>query len=250
MPPGVRCSFADGGTILRNAVARLTELTGDAGYAASVLLEEQTLAANTDVSPDDVLSAERSVIAAGFAGSSPQFRQALGKVRADARRCAGDRRRTSRAGRRRGALQPAGPCAQAVSDFLQTYASEPARLVEHHRVGAVARRRQARVGDLDARSGRALHARGAGRDRHSRRRLRRHVARSRRCRSRCCPRRRPRRRRETCSTSSHAGASTNRGCAAPRPSSSRRRRASATRCRRRWRPTCRRSCRSCFLLSS
>jgi len=128
LPAGVRCTFANGGTILRNAVARLTRLTGDPGYAASVLLEEQTLAANTDVAPADVLSAERSVIAAGFGGSSPNFRQALARVGltlGDAQAIVAARLEQDDVEAR---FDPPAAASQAVSDFLQTYAAEPARL--------------------------------------------------------------------------------------------------------------------------
>jgi hypothetical protein len=48
LPPGVRCVFPDG-QIDRNAVSRMTTLTGDAGYAASVLLEQAVLKAELPV---------------------------------------------------------------------------------------------------------------------------------------------------------------------------------------------------------
>jgi hypothetical protein len=129
LAPGVRCSFADGATILRNAVARLTALTGDPGYAASVLLEQETLAANTTVSEDDVLSAERAVIAAGFAGDRARYQQAVAAAKltlGDARAILAARLEQDEVEAR---FAPAAPAAQAIADFVQTYAAQPVRLV-------------------------------------------------------------------------------------------------------------------------
>ena len=51
---------------------RFTTLTGDPGYAASVLLEQLVLGRSSRSTPKDVLSAERAVIAASFGGDRTQ----------------------------------------------------------------------------------------------------------------------------------------------------------------------------------
>jgi hypothetical protein len=129
LPPGMRCSFANGATILRNAVARMTALTGDPGYAASVLLEQETLAANSTVDENDVVSAQRAVIEASFGDSSARYQQAVSQAKltlGDARAIIAARLEQDEV---EGRFKPPAPDAQAIADFVQTYASQPARLV-------------------------------------------------------------------------------------------------------------------------
>src|SRR5262249_57464337 len=76
LPLGARCVFPDGG-IDRKAVARMTTLTGDAGYAASVLLEQAVLQAEVPIAPEVLLSAERAVIQTSFGGDRRRYWAAL-----------------------------------------------------------------------------------------------------------------------------------------------------------------------------
>jgi hypothetical protein len=129
VPPGARCVFGDGTVILRNAVSRLTALTGDPGYAASVLLEQSVLAGVQPVAPEDVLSAERAVVQASFGGDRTSYRAAL----AQAKLTLGDARAIIAARVERDRVEahftPREPTAQQIDDFVTTYANEPARLV-------------------------------------------------------------------------------------------------------------------------
>ena len=76
MPAGTRC-LTSAGSISRKEVARFTTITGDPGYAASVLLEELTLSAQQKVDYPDLLSAERAVIVAEFGGDRSKYWAAL-----------------------------------------------------------------------------------------------------------------------------------------------------------------------------
>jgi hypothetical protein len=128
VPPGARCATS-AGTIDRNAVARFTALTGNAGYAASVLLEQLVLRSQQAVDPRDVLSAERAVIAAGFGGDRTRYWAALRAAKltiADARTIIASRLERDEVEAR---LEPPAPTARQVSDFLATYRDQPVRLV-------------------------------------------------------------------------------------------------------------------------
>jgi hypothetical protein len=128
VPPGARC-LTSAGTISRNAVARYTALTGDPGYAASVLLEQLTLASQEQVAYPDLLSAERAVIAAGFDGSRTAY---WGAVRA-AKLTLGDARAIIAARLERDDvlehLKAPAPSLSAINDFLATYRDQQAEFV-------------------------------------------------------------------------------------------------------------------------
>jgi hypothetical protein len=128
VPAGARC-LTSAGSISRNAVSRFTALTGDPGYAASVLLEQLTLASKVQPSYPDVLSAERAVIQAGFGGDRTKYWAAL-RV---AKLTLGDARAiiTARLARdqvEEGMRAPA-PAHAAIVDFLATYRDLQARAV-------------------------------------------------------------------------------------------------------------------------
>lgn len=128
LPPGVRCTFEDG-QILRNAVSRLTSLTGDAGYAASVLFEQAVLGVEQPVASEDVLSAERAVVQSSFSGDRVRYRSALAQAKltlSDARAIIAARLERDRVEAR---LDPHTPTGQQIDDFIATYSSQPARLV-------------------------------------------------------------------------------------------------------------------------
>jgi hypothetical protein len=129
LAPGVRCVFPDG-EILRNAVSRMTTLTGDAGHAASVLLEQAVLKAEQPIDPDALLSAERAVIQAGFGGDRKRYWAALARAKltiADARAIIAARLERDDVEAR---FAPRAPTASQVEDFLATYAEQPVRLVQ------------------------------------------------------------------------------------------------------------------------
>jgi hypothetical protein len=136
LPAGDRCVLPDKQVIDRNAVARLTALTGDPGFAASVLLERAVLRAAVPVSEADVDSAERAVIEAGFGGSRPRYFAALAKAgisRPDAVAIITDRLARDEIELR---FKPKPPAAQDVTDFISTYAGQSARLVKTTRPAA------------------------------------------------------------------------------------------------------------------
>jgi hypothetical protein len=128
VPTGARC-LTSAGTISRNAVSRFTTLTGDPGYAASVLLEQLTLAGQVKPAYADILSAERAVVAAGFGGDRTKYWDAL---RA-ARLTLGDARAiiTARLARDRveDGMRAPVPSPASVADFLRTYRDLQARAV-------------------------------------------------------------------------------------------------------------------------
>jgi len=129
VPAGARCVSGAGVIIDRNAVSRFTTVTGDPGYAASVLLEQAALKAEQPVNPKDVASAERAVVVASFAGDRSKYRAALTAAKltlADARAIIAARLRRDDVEAR---FRPPAPTAAAVNDFLATYASQEVRLV-------------------------------------------------------------------------------------------------------------------------
>ena len=94
LTPTARCVFSDG-EIDRRAVSRLTALTGDSGYATSVLFEQAVLKAEQPVDPKDV--------ALGRACGARRERSAA-TARRTTRRCG---RRTSRSRTRARSSSPA-----------------------------------------------------------------------------------------------------------------------------------------------
>ena len=128
LPPGVRCVFPDG-QIDRNSVSRMTTLTGDPGYAASVLLEQVVLKAEQPVAYLNVLSAERAVVVASFGGDRARYRAALANAKltiADARAIIAARLERDDVELR---FKPKPPTSTQITDFLTTYAQQPVRLV-------------------------------------------------------------------------------------------------------------------------
>jgi hypothetical protein len=128
LPATARCVFADG-SIDRRAVGRLTQLTGDSGYATSVLFEQAVLTAEQPVDPEDVLSAERAVRAASFGGNRAAYYDALRRAHltiADARAIIVARLRRDLIQAR---FRPPPPTPAQIADFLETYADQPVRHV-------------------------------------------------------------------------------------------------------------------------
>jgi hypothetical protein len=121
--------FEDGRQIERNAVSRFAALTGDLGYATSILFEHAVLEAAQPVDSKEVASAQRAVLRASFGGNRARYRAAV----TGARLTLGDARAIIAARLRRDLVQarfrPAPPTRRQVADFLATYASTPVRLV-------------------------------------------------------------------------------------------------------------------------
>ena len=76
LPPTARCVLPEG-TIDRRAISRLTALTGDSGYATSVLFEQLVLNAEQPVDPKDVLSASAPFGRRPSAAAGPRYYAAL-----------------------------------------------------------------------------------------------------------------------------------------------------------------------------
>jgi hypothetical protein len=130
LPPKVRCVLPNKQVIDRDTVGRLTTLTGDPGYAASVLLEQAVLRAVAPVSAESVVSAERAVIDASFGGNRTAYLAALAQARVtlkDARGIITDRLARDDFAPR---FHPQPPPARHVRDFLSTYAGQLVRLVK------------------------------------------------------------------------------------------------------------------------
>src|SRR5581483_4227048 len=130
LPPGARCVLPNGQVIDRNAVGRMTTFTGDAGLAASALLEQAVLRAAQPSSVQLAGSAERALVASGFGGSRTAYLSALARAHltlADARALIADRIARDLTELR---FQPALPAAGDLSDFLSTYAAQSVRDVQ------------------------------------------------------------------------------------------------------------------------
>ena len=145
VPAGARCiagaaTAATTGTsdatavlIDRNSVSRFTKLTGDPGYAASVLLEQATLKAELAVNPRDVESAQRAVVAASFGGDLAKYRAAVVASKltlADAQTIIATRLRRDEIEAR---FKPPTPTGEQIDDFIATYTDQQVRLVSSTR---------------------------------------------------------------------------------------------------------------------
>lgn len=136
VPPAARCVLPNKQVIDRDAVSRLTALTGDTGLAASVLLERAVLRAEQLVGAARIDSAERAVIDAGFGGSRKRYVAALAQAKltpADALAIIVDRLARDDVALR---FKPRSAAGREVSDFISTYAGQSARLVRTTRPAA------------------------------------------------------------------------------------------------------------------
>jgi hypothetical protein len=129
LPSGERCMLANG-RIGRTPLYRLTQLTGDDAFAASVLLERAVLQNEAPVDPVSVVSAERLVVASSFGGSRAAYLAALARAKltvGEARAVIADRIARDRVEAR---FKPRSRGSSEVQDFVATYAAQPARLVQ------------------------------------------------------------------------------------------------------------------------
>jgi hypothetical protein len=128
VPNGARCVLTKG-AIARDPLYRLTQLTGDPDFAASVLLERAVLAEQQPVDPVSVVSAERLVVQSSFGGSRSRYLAALAKAKltlGEARAIIADRIARDRVQAR---FKPRARSAAEVAAFAQTYGAQPVRLV-------------------------------------------------------------------------------------------------------------------------
>jgi hypothetical protein len=129
LPRGVRCAIEDR-AITASGVAQLTRVTGDANIAFSAAYARAVLAGLVNVPSEDVLAAERAIIAARFRGSRAAYRAALRAQRATealAREVIADELRQQRMGRR---FRVGAPTAEQITSYYESVADTPARLVE------------------------------------------------------------------------------------------------------------------------
>jgi hypothetical protein len=128
VPNGGRCVLTKG-SIARAPLFRLTQLTGDPDFAASVLLERAVLQQQMPVDPVSVVSAERLVVQSQFGGSRSRYLAALAKAKlslGEARAIVADRIARDRVEAR---FKPKARSGAEVAAFAQTYGAQPVRLV-------------------------------------------------------------------------------------------------------------------------
>jgi hypothetical protein len=124
-----RCGL-DGQTLTKRAVSRLAAVTQDREVAASALFARLVESARAAVSPQQVLAAERSIVAGRFAGSRSAYLSALGSERAGAaiaRAIIADQLRRQAISRR---LAVPSPTAAQIATFHALYPALPVRRVK------------------------------------------------------------------------------------------------------------------------
>ena len=126
---GVRCVINER-AITHGGVGQLARVTGDSDVAFSAAYARAVLAGLVTVAREDVLVAERAIIASRFRGSRLAYRRALGRSRASqalAREVIADELRQQRMGRR---FRVRGPTADQIRSYYESVADVRARLVE------------------------------------------------------------------------------------------------------------------------
>ena len=129
LPSGVRCAIEDR-AITASGVTQLTRVTGDADVAFSAAYARAVLAGLVEVDRQDVLAAERAIIASRFRGSRAAYRAALRAQRATeglAREVIADELRQQRMGRR---FRVGTPTPEQITSYYESVADTPARLVQ------------------------------------------------------------------------------------------------------------------------
>jgi hypothetical protein len=126
---GVRCVIRER-AITYSGVGQLARVTGDPDVAFSAAYARAVLAGLVNVAREDVLAAERAIIASRFRGSRRAYRAALRRSRATqalAREIIADEVRQHRMGRRFrvGAATP-----EQIRSYYESVADTPARMVQ------------------------------------------------------------------------------------------------------------------------
>ena len=129
LSPGLRCQIGKG-AVRWSSINPLLKLTGDPELAFSNAFARAVEQKAAPVSSSDILSAERSIIAARFGGSRSSYLNAIAQAHTTlsvARGVIGDELRHARI--ESGFRVPA-PSAQAIADYQDTYGDLNARLVK------------------------------------------------------------------------------------------------------------------------
>jgi hypothetical protein len=129
LSPGFRCQIGKG-AVRWSSINPLLKLTGDPELAFSNAFARAVEQKAAPVSSSDILSAERSIIAARFGGSRSSYLNAIAQAHTTlsvARGVIGDELRHARI--ESGFRVPA-PSAQAIADYQDTYGDLNARLVK------------------------------------------------------------------------------------------------------------------------
>jgi len=127
--PGTQCLFGKS-SITDAAIAQLQRLTGDRDTAYSALYERLVESAQQQVSPVDVLTAEKAVIDQSFGGSRAAYVSALAQAHASvavARGILGDELRQAEIS---AGLHAPAPSAAELQTFYTSYPTLPVRLVQ------------------------------------------------------------------------------------------------------------------------
>jgi hypothetical protein len=126
---GVRCVI-NKRAITHGGVGRLSRVTRDADVAFSAAYARAVLAGLVNVAREDVLAAERAIIASRFRGSRRAYRRELARNRASealAREVIADELRQQRMGRR---FRVRAPTAEQIRSYYESVADTRARLIE------------------------------------------------------------------------------------------------------------------------
>jgi hypothetical protein len=129
LSPGLRCRI--GGAAVRwSAINPILKLTGDPELAFSNAFARAVEQKAAHVTANDVLAAERSIVAARFGGSRGAYKAAIADARTNlsvARSIIGDELRRARI---QSKFRVAGPNATAISEYHENFGDLQARLVQ------------------------------------------------------------------------------------------------------------------------
>ena len=129
LPAGAQCAIEDE-VVSKGEMTQIARVTGNRDVAFSAAYARAVLETLVNVDREDVLAAERAIIASRFRGSRRAYRAALARSRATealAREVIADELRQQRMGRR---FRVASPTAEQISSYYESLADTPARLVQ------------------------------------------------------------------------------------------------------------------------
>jgi hypothetical protein len=129
LPTGVRCTLGTQ-VLTQAAIDRLAAVTGDPDLAYTILYERLVESQQANVTQQDVLNAERGIIAVHFGGSRAAYVAALGRAHASldiARAAIGDELRRLKI---EATLKAPAPTGSDIAAFYANYPTTPVRLVQ------------------------------------------------------------------------------------------------------------------------
>ena len=127
-PTGIIC-VADGSPLRADAMSAITSLTGDSQIAFTAMLGRVAARETYDPTTDEILAAERTVIALRFRGDRSAYVAALARAHAGVvvgRGVIADELRRAEIERR---LRVAAPSERQIQSYYSTYAAVSARLI-------------------------------------------------------------------------------------------------------------------------